>query len=353
MEELIKKYRIEKPKLESLKISVLGLLPILIEKPNDKSIIHLIAGRVKDEESLQKKIIRKEGKYNSLSDITDIVGIRIITYLESQVDYVSKIIESEFIIDKVNSTDKRKVATNEFGYKSLHFIVSMSEDRCKLPEYKNFNSIKFEVQIRSILQHAWAEIEHDLGYKSNIEVPDTLKRNFSRLSALLEIADVEFDKLKKELVSYEISLPKLIQNSPEEVEINKASLISFKQTNKTLINARKKIIIEGATFVNFAFGYEILIYSCNYLGLTMVSQLEEVLKNEGDKYLKFVEKFISKVKDKYVNGISESIELMYLLHYIAAKTQNEREVSNYLAFYSSKNNLLSAKGIIELFKSLE
>jgi len=77
----------------------------------------------------------------------------------------------------------------------LHYVASLISEREKLTEYKRFAGIKVEIQIRSTLQHAWAEIEHDIGYKGENSVPDSLKRNFSRVAALLEVADIELMQL--------------------------------------------------------------------------------------------------------------------------------------------------------------
>jgi len=177
---------------------------------------HQIDSLVKAVSSLSKKIDSKNNKYTDLSQITDLVGIRIITYLGSEVDLVNDVLTKEFTIDTKNSIDKRELETNVFGYRSLHLIVSLDDGRCKLAEYKQYVDLKCEIQIRSILQHAWAEIEHDLGYKSALSVPQNYTRSFNRLAALLESADIEFVRLKKELMEYECSVGELIQDTPED-----------------------------------------------------------------------------------------------------------------------------------------
>jgi len=100
----------------------------------------------------------------------------------------------------------------------------MSKDRCANDEYRHCEGLKAEIQIRSILQHGWAEIEHDLGYKTNISLPNHLRRRLSLLSGLLELADSAFLTIRDELKKYENELPTLIQYQPEKVLIDKVSL---------------------------------------------------------------------------------------------------------------------------------
>lgn len=83
---------------------------------------------------------------------------------------------------------------DRFGYCSVHYVVEMSQKRLNLYEHQAYEGLKCEIQIRSVLQHAWAEIEHDLGYKSEIAIPKRIRRNFSRLAGLLEIADKEISR---------------------------------------------------------------------------------------------------------------------------------------------------------------
>ncbi|TMR94372.1 GTP pyrophosphokinase [Nonomuraea basaltis] len=111
--------------------------------------------------------------------------------------------------------DKRKALDpDRFGYLSLHYVASLDTRRAELAEYKRFANNGFEIQIRSILQHAWAEIEHDLGYKSRLGVPSTTRRRFSRLAGLLELADAEFVSIRDELRLYEKRVESDLANQP-------------------------------------------------------------------------------------------------------------------------------------------
>jgi ppGpp synthetase/RelA/SpoT-type nucleotidyltranferase len=76
-----------------------------------------------------------------------------------------------------------------FGYQSIHYLVQVSEARVALAEYARYRAMIAEIQVRTILQHAWAEIEHDIQYKSSVAMPSVIRRRFMSLAGLLEIAD--------------------------------------------------------------------------------------------------------------------------------------------------------------------
>jgi putative GTP pyrophosphokinase len=159
----------------------------------DRVQFHSISHRIKSKPSTRQKLITGASKYTGIQALTDLLGVRIITYYSDEVDAVATIVEKEFSVDKKNSVDKRALLDpDRFGYLSLHYIVQLRKDRSQLAEYASFSELKFEIQIRSILQHAWAEIEHDLGYKSEAAIPRDIQRRFSRLAGLLEVADDEF-----------------------------------------------------------------------------------------------------------------------------------------------------------------
>jgi ppGpp synthetase/RelA/SpoT-type nucleotidyltranferase len=160
--------------------------------------VHDISARVKTPASLVQKASRPDRIYNSLEDITDVVGLRVVTYFEDNIEHVAHLIEKHFAVDWERSIDKRLHGDpSRFGYRSLHYVCRLTASSDTLIE-----KFPFEIQIRTILQHAWAEIEHDLGYKYPEAVPQPVRRRFSRLAGLLEIADAEFVELRKTMESY-------------------------------------------------------------------------------------------------------------------------------------------------------
>ena len=184
----------------------------------------LVAGlesRVKAEASLAGKLELKGGKYKSLADITDIVGVRVITFYIDDVDKVASAIERLFEVDWDNSVDKRKSADiDSFGYLSLHLI-------CQMPDAP----YRFEIQMRTVLQHAWANMNHDTGYKSGVEIPLEYRRSLSRLSGLLELADEQFSEIRADLADYRRRIQALVASGNlSEVPLDGDSFRSFLNT---------------------------------------------------------------------------------------------------------------------------
>ncbi|HET8660178.1 MAG TPA: hypothetical protein VFM55_14410 [Micromonosporaceae bacterium] len=209
---------------------------------------HTVTHRVKRRESAVRKIERKARADYSLSDITDLLGVRVITYFNYDVDQVAEIIEQEFTVDRANSVDKRtSLDPDRFGYLSLHYVVGLSDSRRRLPEYKKFDKVRFEVQIRSILQHAWAEIEHDLGYKSKHAIPAPLRRRFSRLAGLLELADEEFAHIRDSLKEYAAEVNVAIRDNALNVPIDRDSVEAYIRESPRLAELEDRLAGSLAT----------------------------------------------------------------------------------------------------------
>ncbi len=197
---ILEEYRDALPDLERMRLQVLDTLREALER--NGLVVAAIETRIKTEESLAGKLALKGGKYATLSDITDILGARIVTFYTDDVDRIASIAEQLFEIDWNNSVDKRRLhQLDSFGYNSLHYI-------CRLPGF----DLRFELQLRTTLQHAWAAINHDTGYKSGIEIPREYMRRMNRLAGLLEMADDEFSRIRSEITDYRRRVQSLVQN---------------------------------------------------------------------------------------------------------------------------------------------
>lgn len=127
-----------------------------------------------------------------------------------------------FIIDWENSVDKRNMLQqDQFGYMSIHYICQVPESLYHDPKRPELNEIKFEIQIRTALQHVWATIYHDTGYKNDIEVPKEYLRKLSRLAGLIEVADDEFRTTRDQISAYRNQIKSLIKDGQlEDIELN-------------------------------------------------------------------------------------------------------------------------------------
>jgi len=181
-------------------------------------IIAALESRVKTEKSLTGKLELKGHKYTSLADITDIVGLRVITFYTDDVDKVASNLERMFEVDWENSVDKRKLhEIDSFGYLSLHYIYHIPDSH-----------YRFEVQMRTVLQHAWANMNHDTGYKSGVEVPHKYLRNLSRLAGMLELVDEQFSIIRSDLTDYRRRVKALVASGNlDEVPLDGDTFRSF------------------------------------------------------------------------------------------------------------------------------
>lgn len=227
-DEIINKYIRElKDKYEGLSFTIQDLLSSILK--SNGIMPHSVTNRAKSPDSLKEKITRDSKDYKDpLSEITDLAGVRVITYFPTDVDKIYELIKKEFMIDYKNTIDKRNTAEpTAFGYASLHIVAQLSQKRLKLSEYSTFKNMKCEIQVRTILQHAWAEIEHDIIYKSTEDMPFELRRRFSYLSGILELADREFESLRIDEKKIRKRIENEIKSNKLDIPVNYDSIMFY------------------------------------------------------------------------------------------------------------------------------
>ncbi len=177
----------------------------------------IVEARAKSVASFAEKILRKKALYTDPQDplppdpllrVTDLCGGRVIVQTSAQVIAVCRFIEHAFDIDRANSGDiSQRLTPTEFGYRSVHFIVSVNATKLRdsgigtdFPT--TIQNLKAEIQVRTLLEHAWADIGHDMAYKTEVKVPANIRRQFAALAAVLEGADREFGRIVQALDAF-------------------------------------------------------------------------------------------------------------------------------------------------------
>jgi len=173
---------------------------------DDAGINYLsVTGRTKSVASFAAKAARThEGVplyAHPLEEITDLVGVRVITYLHSDVTAVATLLTDQFEVLDDRDLGQETASEGRFGYASRHLLVAADDGRPPTPAYDALEGRAAQVQVRTVLQHAWAEFEHAIRYKGTIpeeHVPD-LDRRFTLAAGLLELADREFSTIRDRL----------------------------------------------------------------------------------------------------------------------------------------------------------
>lgn len=221
-----KKYNEISSKYEKLGFNISEALGLLL-KENGISYLS-INYRVKDHDSFLGKIERKN-YISPFDEIEDICGLRIICYYQSDIEKIKEIIRKEFEpLDDENKEEN--LDFDQFGYRSFHFIIKIKKEWLATPNYRGLQDLKAELQIRTVLMHAWAEIEHKLAYKSELQIPKEFRRKLSRISAKLEESDEQFEDIKNQM---EVNKNTLIESAKklntfnEKAEFNLDNLQAF------------------------------------------------------------------------------------------------------------------------------
>jgi putative GTP pyrophosphokinase len=161
-----------------------------------------VTGRTKSVASFAAKAVRQvDGRMlyaDPLTEITDQVGVRVITYVRDDVDAVAGLLADQLTLLDDRDMGQETAADGRWGYASRHLLVTAEPGSAPTEEDGGLDGRRASVQVRTVLQHAWAEFEHDIRYKGTIpdeHAPD-LNRRFALAAGLLELADREFSAIR-------------------------------------------------------------------------------------------------------------------------------------------------------------
>lgn len=339
-------YRKEKTDFEKLGYVVHDILQKIA---NESGVLVMgIEHRVKGEKSLEGKLFKNGDWYQKFTDLTDVLGARVICYFADDVDVIGKMVEKSFIIDWENSSDKRAlIKADTFGYLSLHYICSLPED-AGYPE--ELCGKRFEIQIRTILQHAWSAINHDLGYKSEFGVPRAVTRQFARLAGLLEVADDEFIRTRDDMKKYtEDTREKIINDDADEVLIDLVSLKEYMLNNKKMKAFLKQLAdIEGSEINDI--DPEPYICQLRWLKIHTIGDLQDMLDRNVETAYKLAEKTLA---GSELDILTSNVALRFLCRAeLINGGYSEDQAAEFIGL-SVKNKERAEKQAKSLFKTIE
>lgn len=339
--DLLNAYNAHLPQLEQLAEQVSSMLLKALREQNIQ--LNTFERRVKTEDSLTGKLEKKGYKYRTIYDITDLVGIRAVTYYTDDVDKVAAIAKQLFDIDWKNSVDKRKHQLDSFGYLSLHYICYLKEGPLR--------DIPFEIQMRTALQHVWSAIEHDIGYKGAVKLPPEFVRQFSRLAGMLEMADDEFSRLRTAMSEYRRQVHSLVKSGQfSEVSLSTESFRQFLELRPfDRLNQRIAAVNQAEIFPAPMMNFLPILETFRFKDLGDVQQFID--ENSEDAY----QLALSQLAVTDLDILSESIGLQNLCLVYALKQGGG--LYGIKAVYDAVNgeqaaNITLAEGVLHLAQQL-
>jgi len=338
-ELLLQEFREKRQELMQLDNHVFELISQTLKQQEIE--LNSIEHRIKTEESLAGKLERKGEKYHQLSDITDLIGLRIVTFYTDDVDKVAAIISQLFDIDWSNSVDKRKLHDlNSFGYNSLHYICNLHE-----------GSFPFEIQIRTALQHTWSAIEHDIGYKGAVKLPPQYRRQFSRLAGMLELADDEFSRLRTTMTEYRRQIQTLVKSGNlSDVVLSTDSFRSYLELRPfDRLNQRIAAVNQAELFPASLMPFLPILES---FGMESLGQVQAMVDELSDAAYQLA---LSQLAITDLDILSEVVGLQNLCVVYSLKNGGNRDDIKYIydtLYGANESNLLLADAIIRQYSAI-
>jgi ppGpp synthetase/RelA/SpoT-type nucleotidyltranferase len=171
---------------------------MLENRLEDEEIYCYVTSRVKTEESFLGKAFRPGKAYGDpFRDVKDIVGLRVIVREPSDAESVEKVVCSIYSRQARHSGKAGdRLKEDQFGYRAIHVVARLPARVTGMPAFEGCTSMSFEVQIHTLIEHAWSELSHKLWYKPLLGEPDSDDvRTLSRISATLDGCEIEIAKL--------------------------------------------------------------------------------------------------------------------------------------------------------------
>jgi len=195
VQEIVDLWNDEQPKYENLGKVVCAFIK---DKITDYEFLPEIQYRVKELLSIIKKVKKKQYSYHHLKDK---LGIRIICSFQEDMKTIDEFLREFFTIKNVEYKQEN-LDFDKLDYVSNHYDAQINLEVNEFKKNTNLKDFIFEIQVRTLNQHAWSNTAHSLSYKQEKDLPPNLKRKVYRLLSLYELADDEFSSVNKVLKEY-------------------------------------------------------------------------------------------------------------------------------------------------------
>src|SRR6185503_6682521 len=197
IQEIADAWQTDEPKFKELGFLIYSYLKNNI---TEFEILPEISFRTKDLLSIIKKIKKKqrEKEYNYFS-LNDKLGLRVICLFQEDMNKVDSFIKNNFLVVKAEYK-QNELNYDKLDYISNHYDLSIKDSLLYFSKHKKYKDLVFELQVRTLNQHAWSNAAHSLVYKQEADISPVLKRKIYRLLSLYEIADDEFSSVNKTLL---------------------------------------------------------------------------------------------------------------------------------------------------------
>jgi ppGpp synthetase/RelA/SpoT-type nucleotidyltranferase len=194
---IIRQFLAARPAYERLCSEAQYIVENLVDK-NGIQVAH-ISARTKSLESFLEKVSRKLYS-DPFAEVTDLAGVRVVCLYRSDVVRIEQLLTSEFhAVERVDKTQEQ--GADRFGYGAVHYVARLGS-RMAGARYDSLKQMLVEIQVRTVLQDAWAIIDHHLAYKRESEIPSLLQRKLNSLAGLFETADDQFERIRADRESY-------------------------------------------------------------------------------------------------------------------------------------------------------
>lgn len=278
--EIIKNFLDQKNDYEQLCAEIAYILKNKLEK--DDVEFSSVSYRAKTLKSFLEKIERKTYE-NPFKELTDFAGVRVVYLYQNDLPKIESIINREFkILEKVDKLNDKGI--DKFGYGAIHYIVRLGKNSSGA-RYDDLKTLVCEIQVRTVLQDAWAIIDHHLVYKRESEIPSSILRKLNSLAGLFETADSQFEAIRKEREIYLTELDK--SKETKNFLKNELNLDSFNSYLTWKFPKMNAVFFDGQN--------EIVFEDISSLGLKSLEDLDKIIT----KYKKDIPTIIKKMETAF------------------------------------------------------